>query len=64
MNNTLLAYAFNADKKLVHIGTVKNGLECNCICQDVMNLSLQKMMAKFVNTILHILVVMTVEQVI
>lgn len=32
MNNTLLAYAFNADKKLVHIDTVKNGLECNCTC--------------------------------
>ena len=32
MNNTLLAYAFNADRKLVHIDSVKNGLECNCTC--------------------------------
>ena len=32
MNNTLLAYAFNAEKKLVHIESVKNGLECNCTC--------------------------------
>lgn len=32
MNNTLLAYAFNADKKLVHVDSVKNGLECNCTC--------------------------------
>ena len=32
MNNTLLAYAFNAEKKLVHIDDVKNGLECGCSC--------------------------------
>ena len=32
MNNTLLAYAFNVDRKLVHIDSVKNGLECNCTC--------------------------------
>ena len=32
MNNTLLAYAFNAEKELVHIESVKNGLECNCTC--------------------------------
>ena len=32
MNNTLLAYAFNSEKKLVHIDSVKNGLECGCVC--------------------------------
>lgn len=32
MNNTLLAYALNAENKLVHIDSVKNGLECGCIC--------------------------------
>ena len=32
MNNTLLSYAFNEERKLVHIDTVKNGLECNCTC--------------------------------
>lgn len=32
MNNALLAYAFNAEKKLVHINDVKNGLECGCVC--------------------------------
>lgn len=32
MENTILSYALNAEKKLVHIDSVKNGLECGCIC--------------------------------
>ncbi len=32
MENTILAYAFNSENKLVHIDSVKNGLECGCIC--------------------------------
>ena len=32
MNKELLAYALNAEGKLVHIDSVKNGLECCCKC--------------------------------
>ena len=32
MNKKLLTYAFNSEKKLVYIDSVKNGLECGCIC--------------------------------
>ena len=32
MENTILAYALNNEKNLVHIDSVKNGLECGCIC--------------------------------
>ncbi|MCQ2589003.1 MAG: hypothetical protein MJ179_01130 [Treponema sp.] len=32
MENSILAYAFNSENKLVHIDSVKNGLECGCIC--------------------------------
>lgn len=32
MENSILAYAFNAEKKLVYINDVKNGLECGCVC--------------------------------
>lgn len=32
--NRLLTYALNAEKKLVYINDVSNGLECNCICPE------------------------------
>ena len=32
MENTILSYALNAEKRMVHIDTGKNGLECGCVC--------------------------------
>ena len=42
MNSTLLVHAFNAEKKLVHIDSVKNGIQCNCRCPGCNELLIAK----------------------
>lgn len=42
MNSTLLVHAFNAEKNLVHIDSVKNGIQCNCRCPGCNELLIAK----------------------
>lgn len=46
MTTKLIKYALNADKKLMFIDNVPNGMECGCVCPGCKEKLKTKMMVK------------------